>query len=142
MKKIKKISKDNIKKLVRDRFNGIQIKESSIDKAIREYLSERDEEIYDAPEVEGDVFSFTKKTNEALGAMAEGIEEMISDLDIITLKEGDILVDTDGAGYYSEEYIKDNIITPLEDIVEELQFLKNMAEQEHIPSQERFETGP
>ena len=112
MKKIKKISKDNIKKLVRDRFNGTQIKESSIDKAIREYLSERDEEIYDAPEVkvEEDGFSFTEKTNEALGDMAEGIEEMISDLDIITLKEGDILVDTDGSGYYSEEYIKDNII--------------------------------
>jgi len=141
MKKIKKISKDNIKKLVRDRFNGIQIKESSIDKAIREYLNERDEEIYSTPEVEEDGFTFTEKTNEALGDMAEGIEEMISDLDIITLKEGDILVDTDGEGY-SEEYIRDYIITSLEDIVEELQFLKNLNGQEHLPNQERFETRP
>jgi len=125
--KIKKINKNLIREYVKDQVGDVE--ESRIDKAIREYLIEREEEIYDDIVEE----TFSEKTKEALTDMWDALEEMISDLNIITLKEGDVTIpnfDIDGVrGEYSvKEYINDNIREPLEKIQDELMFLSDDPE--------------
>ena len=125
--KIKKINKNLIREYVKDQVGDVE--ESRIDKAIREYLIEREEEIYDDIVEE----TFSEKTKEALTDMWEALEEMIGDLNIITLKEGDVTIpnfDIDGVrGEYSvKEYINDNITEPLEKIQDELMFLSDDPE--------------
>lgn len=125
--KIKKINKNLIREYVKDQVGDVE--ESRIDKAIREYLIEREEEVYNDIVEE----TFSKKTKEALRDMWDALEEMIGDLNIITLKEGDVTIpnlDIDGIGGENgvKEYINDNIINPLEKIQDELMFLSDDPE--------------
>jgi hypothetical protein len=92
MKKMKKISPNNIKNIVREHFlEDSLLPEHKIDGIIKEYLSERDN-FLDDEEFLDDEYEFSPKTNEALSDMVDGLNEMVEDLDIIKEKEGDILV--------------------------------------------------
>ena len=92
MKKIKKISSNNIKNIVKEHFlEDSLLPEHKIDTIIKEYLSERDD-FLDNEESLQDEFEFSPKTSEALLDMVDGLSEMVDDLDIIKEKEGNVLV--------------------------------------------------
>ena len=48
--------------------------------------------------------------------------QCVEDLNIVRVKEGDVLVDTDS---YSDEYLED-IINDLESVIERLEYLKGL----------------
>jgi hypothetical protein len=95
---------------------------SKIDSEINGYLVEREEMLLDDESHLEDSYRFGPDTIVAFGDMIGGLNDTAEDLNIIRLKEGDVLVDTD---YYSDEYLED-IVTDLESIVERLEFLKGL----------------
>jgi len=128
MKRIKKISSKNIRNIVKEHFlDDSTLPEHKIDSIIKEYLSERDE-ILDDEYPLGDEYEFSPKTNEALSDMADGLSEMLDDLDIIKEKEGNVVVFND---VYADEYLED-IISNLQNLMEDLKYLTNLKSDEEI----------
>ena len=128
MKRIKKISSKNIRNIVKEHFlDDSTLPEHKIDSIIKEYLSERDE-ILDDEYPLADEYEFSPKTNEALSDMADGLSEMLDDLDIIKEKEGNVVVFN---GVYADEYLED-IISNLQDLTEDLKYLTNLKSDEEI----------
>jgi len=76
----------------------------------------------------GDEYEFSPKTNEALSDMADGLSEMLDDLDIIKEKEGNVVVFND---VYADEYLED-IISNLQNLMEDLKYLTNLKSDEEI----------
>jgi hypothetical protein len=95
---------------------------SKIDSAINGYLVEREEMLLDDESHIDDSYSFGPDTIEAFSDMIGGLNDTVEDLNIIRLKEDDVLVDTD---VYSDEYLED-IINDLESVVERLEYLKGL----------------
>ena len=128
MKRIKKISSKNIRNIVKEHFlDDSTLPEHKIDSIIKEYLSERDE-ILDDEYPLADEYEFSPKTNEALSDMADGLSEMLDDLDIIKEKEGNVVVFND---VYADEYLED-IISNLQNLMEDLKYLTNLKSDEEI----------
>lgn len=124
MKKIKKISPNNIKNIVREHFlEDSLLPEHKIDSIIKEYLSERDN-FLDDEEFLDDEYEFSPKTNEALSDMVDGLNEMVEDLDIIKEKEGDILV---LENTYSDEYLG-GLIMELKNVIKDIKLLTELKD--------------
>lgn len=118
MKKIKKISSNSIKNIVKEHFlEESLLPEHKIDSIIKEYLSER-EDFLDDEEPFKDKLS--PKSSEALLDMTDGLSEMIDDLDVISEKEGNVLVSG------SEEYTDDILGEVLVDLEDALIKLKRL----------------
>jgi|TARA_R110000868_G_scaffold345021_2_gene606105 hypothetical protein len=126
MKKIKKISPNNIKNIVREHFlEDSLLPEHKIDSIIKEYLSERDN-FLDNEEFLDDEYEFSPKTNEALSDMVDGLNEMVEDLDIIKEKEGDVLVLEDT---YADEYLG-GLIMELKNVIKDIKLLTELKDNE------------
>tara|TARA_R110000803_G_scaffold107830_2_gene175965 strand:- start:514 stop:912 length:399 start_codon:yes stop_codon:yes gene_type:complete len=126
MKKIKKISPNNIKNIVREHFlEDSLLPEHKIDSIIKEYLSERDN-FLDDEEFLDDEYEFSPKTNEALSDMVDGLNEMVEDLDIIKEKEGDVLVLEDT---YADEYLG-GLIMELKNVIKDIKLLTELKDNE------------
>jgi hypothetical protein len=126
MKKIKKISPNNIKNIVREHFlEDSLLPEHKIDGIIKEYLSERDN-FLDDEEFLDDEYEFSPKTNEALSDMVDGLNEMVEDLDIIKEKEGDILV---LENTYSDEYLG-GLVMELKNVIKDIKLLTELNDNE------------
>lgn len=122
--KRKKINTERLTEIVKDRLlgDGGLIPEHRINKIIKDYLYERNEILDDETPIE-DKYKFTSRTQVALEDMAEGLEEMLGDLELIKERESDVLVDTD---LYSDEYMTE-MISSLESVKEQLIFLKDLS---------------
>jgi hypothetical protein len=122
MKKIKKISSNNIKNIVKEHFlEDSLLPEHKIDNIIKEYLSER-EDFLDDEESLSDGYELSPKSREAILDMADGLSEMIDDLDIISEKEGNVLLNG------GEEYTDDILEEVLVDLEEALNKLKRLTD--------------
>lgn len=102
--------------------DGVFVTKSKIDSVINGYLVEREEILLDDESHIEDSYTFSPETKEAFTDMVGGLNDTIEDLSIITLKEDDVVVDTD---VHSGEYL-DDIITDLESVVERLEYLKGL----------------
>ena len=121
MKKIKKISSNNIKNIVKEHFlEDSLLPEHKIDNIIKEYLSER-EDFLDDEESLSDGYELSPKSREAILDMTDGLSEMIDDLDIISEKEGNVLLNG------GEEYTDDILEEVLVDLEEALNKLKRLT---------------
>ncbi len=126
MKKIKKISSNNIKDIVKEHFlEDSLLPEHKIDTIIKEYLREREDFIDDDSPIK-DEYEFSPKTNEALLDMTDGLSEMIDDLDIIKEKEGNVLVMEDT---YADEYLQ-GLIMELKNVMEDIRTLTEISDNE------------
>lgn len=126
MKKIKKISSNNIKNIVKEHFlEDSLLPEHKIDSIIKEYLSER-EDFLDNEEPIEDEYEFSSKTSEALLDMVDGLNEMVGDLEVIKEKEGNVLVYQDE---YTDEILED-IIQDLERVVGRISDLTELKDNE------------
>lgn len=124
MKKIKKISSNNIKNIVKEHFlEDSLLPEHKIDTIIKEYLSERDD-FLDNEESLQDEFEFSPKTSEALLDMVDGLSEMVDDLDIIKEKEGNVLVLDDT---YADEYLQ-GLVMELKNVLEDIKVLTDVGD--------------
>lgn len=122
MKKIKKISSNNIKNIVKEHFlEDSLLPEHKIDNIIKEYLSER-EDFLDDEESLSDGYELSPKSREAILDMVDGLSEMIDDLDIISEKEGNVLLNG------GEEYTDDILEEVLVDLEEALNKLKRLTD--------------
>lgn len=99
--------------------------EHKIDSIIKEYLREREDFIDDDSPI-GDEYEFSPKTTEALSDMADGLSEMIDDLDIIKEKEGNVLVMGDT---YADEYLQ-GLIMELKNVMEDIRTLTEISDNE------------
>jgi len=123
MKKIKKISSNDIKNIIKDQIlEDTFLPEHKIDSIIKEYLYER-ESLMDDTVLEDDL-EFSPKTNEAISDMVDGLSEMVADLDIIKEKEGNVLLFQDG---YADEYLED-VIQDLESVIGNLEFITELKD--------------
>jgi len=102
--------------------DGVFVSKSKIDSAIKGYLAEREEILLDDKSNIEDSYSFGPETQIAFNDMIGGLNDTIDDLNIIKIKEGDVLVLVDE---YSDEYLEDTI-SDLESVVERLEFLKGL----------------
>lgn len=126
MKRIKKITSKGIKKIVKESFlEDTLLPEHKIDSIIKEYLREREDFIDDDSPI-GDEYEFSPKTTEALSDMADGLSEMIDDLDIIKEKEGNVLVMGDT---YADEYLQ-GLIMELKNVMEDIKTLTEISDNE------------
>ena len=126
MKRIKKITSKGIKKIVKESFlEDTLLPEHKIDSIIKEYLREREDFIDDDSPI-GDEYEFSPKTTEALSDMADGLSEMIDDLDIIKEKEGNVLVMEDT---YADEYLQ-GLIMELKNVMEDIRTLTEISDNE------------
>jgi len=118
MKKIKKISSNNIKNIVKEHFlEDSLLPEHKIDSIIKEYLSEREDFLDDEEPFKDEL---SPKSSEALLDMTDSLSEMIDDLEVISEKEGNVLVNG------SEEYTDDilgEVLVNLEDALIKLKRL-------------------
>lgn len=125
MKNIKKIKKSSISKLVKKNLSDeFLVSENRIDDIIKEYLFERSGFLYD--QNQNDVLEFTTKTRKNLSNISDNLLDIISSLQIIKDKEGDVLVYTD---VYSDEIIS-NIINYLIDVRDDIDFLTQLKNDE------------
>jgi len=129
MKKRVRLNNDKVRKLVSERLkrDGTFVHETKIDKAIQQYLRERQEE---RDEVDGSIDEsgdFSPQAKSAFRDMAQGLNEMIEDLRIIQTKEPDVLVNMYPDETYAENYLED-LISSLESTIESLEFLSDLTE--------------
>jgi hypothetical protein len=130
MKKRVRLSNDKVRKLVSERLkrDGTFVHETKIDKAIQQYLRERQEE-RDEVESVNESGDFSPQAKNAFRDMALGLNEMVEDLRIIQTKEPDVLVDMYPEETYAESYLED-LITNFESVIESLEFLSDLTENE------------
>lgn len=128
MKKRVRINNDKVKKLVSEKLkrDGTFVHESKIDKAIKQYLSERKEGLdpEDAPEYEEK--NFSDRAKKSFGDMTKALYDIVEDLMIIQTKEPDVLVDMYPEEVYSEGYIE-QVVNQLELIIEHLEYLEGFS---------------
>ena len=125
MKKRVRINNDKVKKLVSEKLKqgGTFVHESKIDKAIKQYLSERKEGLdpENAPEYEEK--NFSDRAKKSFSYMTKSLYYIVEDLMIIQTKEPDVLVDMYPEEVYSEGYIEE-VVNQLELIIEHLEYLE------------------
>jgi len=129
MKKRIRLNNDKVRKLVHERLklDGTFVHETKIDKAIQQYLLERQEGLNnDIPM--GDEMAFTKSSRNAFRDMVIGLSEIIEDLRIIQTKEPDVLIEVDPQDEYAESYLED-LISNLESAQEAIEFLRDLGNQ-------------
>lgn len=122
MKKVK-LNNNKVVDIVMETLkrDGVFVTKSKIDKVINSYLVEREEILLDDELPIDDTFSDESKL--AFDDMVIGVSGMIEDLSIIQVKEPGI--DVGGIDLYSEDYIE-SIITDLENILEKLEYIKDL----------------
>lgn len=127
MKKRVRLNNDRVRKLVSERLkrDGTFVHETKIDKAIQQYLRERQEEREEREGSVDDSMSFSSEARNAFRDMIGGLTEMVEDLRIIQTKEPDVLVDMYPDETYAETYLED-LISNLESVIESLEFMSDM----------------
>lgn len=95
---------------------------NKIDSVIKQYLVERDDILADDEIPLGGDYDFSSETMGTFNDMVGGLADTIEDLEIIRLREGDVVTEVD---VYSDEYI-DETIGHLEIVIERLEFLKGL----------------
>lgn len=130
MKKRIKLNNDKVRKLVTERLkrDGTFVHGSKIDKAIYQYLRER-QEISDENLSYEDVTSFSDEAKDAFRDMIHGLNEMAEDLRIIQTKEPDVLVDMYPEEVYAESYLED-LISNIESLINSVEFLRDLDKNE------------
>jgi hypothetical protein len=123
MKKKVRFNNEKFKKLISEKLkkDGTFVHESKIDKAIKQYLKERKEDLdpENAPETKG----FSDKALKAFGDMSSSLYDIVEDLMIIQTKEPDVLAD-DWPETSSEDYIG-QVVDQLESIIEAIEHLRD-----------------
>jgi hypothetical protein len=131
MKKRVRINNDKVKKLVSEKLKqgGTFVHESKIDKAIKQYLSERKEGLdpENAPEYEEK--NFSDRARKSFSDMTKALYDIVEDLMIIQAKEPDVLVDMYPEEVYSEGYIEE-VVNQLELIIEHLEYLEGLNQED------------
>lgn len=94
---------------------------SKIDSVIRKYLVEREDVLLNNTN-EDDIYNFTEETKKTFGDMVSGLTDTIDDLEIIKMKEGDVVIDED---FYAEDHIGE-IIDFIESVIDKLEYLKDL----------------
>lgn len=102
--------------------DGVFVSNSKIDSVIKKYLSEREEMLLDDESHLEDSYSFSKESKQIFSNTVNTLKDTVEDLNIIQVKEGDVLINTD---VYSEEYLE-SIMNDLEDVIERLEFIKGL----------------
>jgi hypothetical protein len=104
MKKVRKIDTKNIKKMVKEHFSEdhFSLPEHKIDSIIREYLFERNENIFTEEKT-----NFSPKSIDAIEDMILNLSEIADDLDVIKEKEGDILL---SKNRYTDEILENYVL--------------------------------
>lgn len=129
MKKVR-INNDKVKKLVSEKLekDGTFVHETKIDKAIKEYLRERKENLDSegAPEQQN---VFSDKAKEAFNDMASALYDIVEDLMVIQTKEGDVLAD-DYTETSAEEYIGD-LVNQIEAVIEAIEHLRDFEPEQN-----------
>lgn len=127
MKKRVRLNNDRVRKLVSERLkrDGTFVHETKIDKAIKQYLRERQEEREERDNFVEDSMSFSPEARNAFQDMIGGLNEMVEDLRIIQTKEPDVLVDMYPEETYAESYLE-SLISNLESVIESLEFLSDL----------------
>ena len=125
MEKRIRINKDNVKNLINKRLkkDGTFVNESKIDRAIKQYLKEREED--KDPELSPEDPQFSDKAISAFTSMTIGLYDIVDDLKLIQTQEGDVLVDLYPKEVYAEGYL-DEVIQNLELIIESLEYLQDL----------------
>ena len=121
MKKIR-INKTDIKNIIREEFSDdFELPENKIDAIIKEYLSEREDDLDD--EYLEDEYELSPKSKDAITDMIEGLEEMMGDLEIIKDKESNVLVFND---VYLDEYLSD-VVRGFNELIDDIRFLSELG---------------
>jgi len=125
MKKRVRLDNNKVRKLVNERLkkDGTFVHDTKIDKAIAQYLRERQENINNE-EVEREM-SFTKESKNTFHDMMVGLNEIIEDLRIIQTKESDVLIDVHPEELYAETYLEELIYT-LESVANSIELLHDL----------------
>ena len=124
-----RLNKNSVTNIIREKLrrDGTVVNESKIDRAIKKYLSERTEDVGEAPE--GSVTSFGDDTKEAFSDMVHGLNDIVEDLRVIQTKEPDVLVEMHPEEQYSEFYME-QLIEAIEWVVEGLEYLRDLEDGE------------
>jgi hypothetical protein len=125
MKKRIRLDNDKVRKLVNERLkkDGTFVHDTKIDKAIAQYLRERQENVNN-DETES-TMSFTKESKNTFHDMMVGLNEIIEDLRIIQTKESDVLIDVHPEELYAETYLEELIYT-LESVANSIELLHDL----------------
>ena len=128
MKKKIRLNRDNVSKIVREKLrrDGNIVNESKIDKAIKQYLRERNEGFDGDYTVENNT-TFSEETRDAFRDMIHGLNEMVEDLRIIQTKEPDVLVDMYPEEQYAESFLE-NVVSNLESVIEYIEYLRDLED--------------
>jgi hypothetical protein len=123
MKKVK-MNNSKVLNIVKETLerDGVFVSNSKIDSVIKKYLSEREEMLLDDESHLEDSYSFSKESKQIFSNTVNTLKDTVEDLNIIQVKEGDVLINTD---VYSEEYLE-SIMNDLEDVIERLEFIKGL----------------
>lgn len=126
MKKKIRLNRDNVSKIVREKLrrDGNIVSESKIDRAIKQYLRERNEG-FDGDYTVEDNTAFSEETRDAFRDMIHGLSEMVEDLRIIQTKEPDVLVDMYPEEVYAEPFLE-NMVSTLESVIESIEHLRDL----------------
>lgn len=118
------IDKDKVRKLVSEKLkkDGTLVCESKVDKAIKEYLKERKENIDPENAPEQNIFS--TKAVETFDDMATSLYNIVEDLMLIQTKEGDVLVEDYPKSKMADEFI-DEILNQIELVIESIEHLRD-----------------
>ena len=125
MKKRVRLDNNKVRKLVNERLkkDGTFVHSTKIDKAIAQYLRERQENVNN-DETES-TMSFTKESKNTFHDMMVGLNEIIEDLRIIQTKESDVLIDVHPEELYAETYLEELIYT-LESVANSIELLHDL----------------
>lgn len=108
-----------VSNLVRETLkrSGVTVSSDRLDETIRQYMIEREE-------LDNEVMfnKFDTKTIITINDMVDGLNEIITDLNIIKTKDGDVYVDDE---IKTEDYIE-QIVDELSDIQSKLNKLKGL----------------
>lgn len=123
MKKRIRLNNDKVKKLVTEKLrqDGTLIQETKIDKAIKQYLTERSEDM----DPESTPTAFSEKAKKTLNDMATALMDIVEDLRIIQTKEPDVLIEMHPKEIYSESYLEE-LIYDVESVLEHIEYLHGL----------------
>lgn len=130
MKKVR-INNDKVKKLVSEKLKkeGTFVRESKIDKAIKDYLRERKEGLDPENTPKQNVFS--EKARNTFDEMSLALYDIIEDLMIIQTKEGDVVAEDYPKTRTAEEYITE-LVNQIEMVIEAVEHLRDFEPEEDL----------
>lgn len=124
MKKIKKISSEKLKNIVKEHFlEDTLLSEDKIDRIIKDYLLERDD-LLENEYVFEEKYEISQKSKEVISDLLYNLNEVMEDLDIIKEKESDVIVFND---VYLDEYLS-GVVRDLTDTIDDLKYLLELKD--------------